>query len=340
VGGEFAVGVALVAEVMPDRARPYALGLLQALSAVGNVTAAFIEMGTSHLEGSGALEGVNILGQDMSGWRLMFIVGTLPALLAVLIRWRLKEPEKWQAAVKSGEIKRAGSYGELFGNPRWRKNAIVGMLLAFSGVVGLWGIAFFSVDLMARLFKFHFVAEGMAEVAAKAEARKWVAIVSILQNVGGFLGIWAYSRFTARVGRKPAFAVAFTMAMLVTSYVFWNIDTKTDTYFGVMVFTDVLWMIPLLGFSLLAIFGGYAIYFPELFPTRLRSTGTSFCYNVGRFVAALGPAALALLRTEVYVDYGEIESFRYSAVTMCAVFLIGLAALPFAPETHNKPLPE
>jgi MFS family permease len=340
VGGEFAVGVALVAEVMPDRARPYALGLLQALSAVGNVTAAFIEMGTSHLEGSGALEGVNILGQDMSGWRLMFIVGTLPALLAVLIRWRLKEPEKWQAAVLSGEIKRAGSYSELFGNPRWRKNAIVGMLLAFSGVVGLWGIAFFSVDLMGRLFTAHFIGENLSEVAAKAEARKWVAIVSILQNVGGFFGIWAYSRFTARVGRKPAFAVAFTMAMLVTAYVFWNIDTKTDTYFGVTVFTDVLWMIPLLGFSLLAIFGGYAIYFPELFPTRLRSTGTSFCYNVGRFVAALGPAALALLRTEVYVQHGEIESFRYSAVTMCAVFLIGLAALPFAPETHNKPLPE
>jgi hypothetical protein len=95
-----------------------------------------------------------------------------------------------------------------------------------------------------------------------------------------------------------------------------------------------------LGFCQLALFGGYAIYFPELFPTRLRSTGTSFCYNVGRFVAAVGPALLATLRTDVYSGYSEIESFRLSAVTMCAVFLIGLAALPFAPETHNKPLPE
>lgn len=341
VGGEFAVGVALVAEVMPDRARPHALGLLQALSAVGNITAAFIEMGTSRLEGAGFFTDLVIAGQQMSGWRIMFIVGTLPALLAVLIRWRLKEPEKWQASVKSGDVKRAGSYRELFGDPRWRKNALVGMLLAFAGVVGLWGIGFFSVDLMGRLFTAHFRETGLAEAAAKSEARTWVAIVSILQNVGGFLGIWAYSRYTHHVGRKKAFAISFLAAMSVTALVFANIGAERQfTIAGKTLFADVLWMIPLLGFCQLALFGGYAIYFPELFPTRLRSTGTSFCYNVGRFVAAIGPVALSSLRTDVYGHFGEIESFRYSAVTMCAVFLIGLAALPFAPETHNKPLPE
>jgi MFS family permease len=343
VGGEFAVGVALVAEVMPDRARPHALGLLQALSAVGNVTAAFIEMGASRLEGAGYLNEIDLFGQTVtiSAWRLMFVVGALPALLAVLIRWRLKEPEKWQQSVKSGANKLAGSYRELFGDPRWRKNAIVGMLLAFAGVVGLWGIGFFSYDMMGRMFKQHFLAEGMAELDAKTQSRTWVAVVSILQNVGGFLGIWAYSRYTHHAGRRKAFAISFLAAMLVTASVFYMIDTsRTTTVFGQTIFIDVLWMIPLLGFCQLALFGGYAIYFPELFPTRLRSTGTSFCYNVGRFVAAIGPAALASLRTEVYVEYSEIESFRYSAVTMCAVFLIGLAALPFAPETHNKPLPE
>src|SRR4029079_18168741 len=77
VGGEFAVGVALVAEVMPDRARPYALGLLQALSAVGNVTAAAVSIVLGHLEESGAIG---------SAWRIMFVIGTVPALLAILIR--------------------------------------------------------------------------------------------------------------------------------------------------------------------------------------------------------------------------------------------------------------
>ena len=93
-----------------------------------------------------------------------------------------------------------------------------------------------------------------------------------------------------------------------------------------------------MGFCQLALFGGYAIYLPELFPTRLRSTGTSFCYNVGRFVAALGPLTLGLLTSRVYAGYAE--PMRYAGVTMCLVFLIGLAALPFAPETKGKPLPE
>ena len=90
----------------------------------------------------------------------------------------------------------------------------------------------------------------------------------------------------------------------------------------------------------MTLFGGYAIYFPELFPTRLRSTGTSFCYNVGRLVAAIGPLFLGLLTSRVYGGFDEIMARRYAGVTMCAVFLIGLMALPFAPETKGKPLPE
>ncbi|HEV3004748.1 MAG TPA: MFS transporter, partial [Pirellulales bacterium] len=83
VGGEFAVGVALVAEVMPERARPFALGMLQALSAVGNIAAGLISMGLGELQEMELIQ---------SSWRVMFVVGTVPALLAVLIRRRLKEP--------------------------------------------------------------------------------------------------------------------------------------------------------------------------------------------------------------------------------------------------------
>src|SRR5687768_16906640 len=92
VGGEFAVGVSLVAEVMPSKARPFALGLLQALSAVGNITAALISIGFGQLEETGVLGGFDLFGIKFTAWRLMFLVGTLPALLAIVIRRRLKEP--------------------------------------------------------------------------------------------------------------------------------------------------------------------------------------------------------------------------------------------------------
>ncbi|HVW37205.1 MAG TPA: hypothetical protein VHB99_07860, partial [Pirellulales bacterium] len=417
----------------PERARPFALGLLQALSAVGNVSAAVIAMSLGRLEESGALD---------SYWRWMFVVGTLPALLAVLIRRRLKEPERWQASAAEGVVaKRLGSYGELFGDPRWRKNAIVGLLLAFSGVVGLWGIGFFSVDLTRLVFRKTFEAEvrdrgeavkdqafvqqlfaspdaldrldgkvrpadllslkpadkdaerlfgaalelksrgqtiskesalklldeGVAdkdwkpqtadersrrkayleadvasaesaddEIARIAQRSKaingrlafWTSITSVMINVGAFFGIYAFSLVTHVLGRRPTFAISFVTALLSTALAFWKMQT----------FTDVLWMVPLMGFCQLSLFGGYAIYFPELFPTHLRSTGTSFCYNVGRFVAAAGPTALTLLTSSVFAD--KPEPMRYAGVTMCSVFLIGLFVLPFAPETRGQPLPE
>ncbi|MBX9789389.1 MAG: MFS transporter [Pirellulales bacterium] len=326
VGGEFAVGVALVAEVMPDRARPHALGLLQALSAVGNISAALVGVFFTELEAA------NVVEQGW-GWRWMFVVGTGPALLALVIRRRLKEPERWQAAAHEGAVTRQlGSFAELFGDPRWRRNALAGMALAFAGVVGLWGIGFFSPDLQRSIFRTTFEAQGMSQAEINQQLGRWTALSLVLQNLGGFFGIYAYSRITHYVGRKPAFAVSFVAALASTMMVFWFMDD----------FYDILWMIPLMGFCQLSLFGGYAIYFPELFPTRLRSTGTSFCYNVGRFVAALGPFTLGYLTSEVFTKaHGFTElPMRYAGVTMCGVFLIGLVALPFLPETRGQPLPE
>jgi MFS family permease len=329
VGGEFAVGVSLVAEVMPDRARSHALGLLQALSAVGNISAAVISMGLGTFEGAGGFEGLTLGEQPVHAWRVMFVVGTVPALLAILIRRRLKEPERWRAAAtEAGDQPRLGSYGELFGDPRWRRNALVGLCMAFAGVVGLWGIGFFSVDLFRSVFTKQFQDAGMPAAEITKQVSFWISMTLIVQNVGGFLGIWAFSRVTPIVGRKPAFAVSFVLAMLSTAWVFGTMNDRSQ----------IFWMIPIMGFCQLSLFGGYAIYFPELFPTRLRSTGTSFCYNVGRFVAAIGPFTFGYLTSTVFAE--QPEPMRYAGVAMCGIFLLGLVVLPFAPETNGRPLPE
>ena len=103
-------------------------------------------------------------------------------------------------------------------------------------------------------------------------------------------------------------------------------------------------LVPIMGFCQLALFAGFAIYLPELFPLRLRSTGTSFCYNVGRFIAASGPFTLGILQARlaegaVTAD-AKLEAFRNACCYVSGIFLVGLIALMFLPETKGKPLPE
>ncbi len=318
VGGQFAVGVALVAEVVPARTRPYALGLVQATSAFGNMMAATIGIVLGQLEISGGI-------QAGKAWRYEFLAGGIAAPLAIIVYKKLREPEAWLRA--RAEKKRMGSFVDLFTDLRWRRNAIVGMLLAFSGVVGLWGIGFFSYDLFRPVLERAFIAEGLTGAALKGKITTWIGLTSLFQNLGGFIGVYAFTHMTHYMGRKKAFAISFVGAMAMTAFTFWNLNQRSD----------IFWMVPLMGLAQLALFGGYAIYLPELFPTRLRSTGTSFCYNVGRLVAASGPLTLGLLTSRVY--HGP-NALRYAGVTMCLVFLVGLAALPFAPETKGQPLPE
>ena len=96
---------------------------------------------------------------------------------------------------------------------------------------------------------------------------------------------------------------------------------------------------PLIGFATLSVFGGYAIYLPELFPTRLRSTGTSLCYNAARYLTAVGVLAMGSLNV-FFGRMGLAEPFRWATCTVAFIFLAGIAVLPFAPETKGQPLPE
>jgi MFS-type transporter involved in bile tolerance (Atg22 family) len=201
-------------------------------------------------------------------------------------------------------------------------------MLAFAGVVGLWGIAFFSIDLQKSIFEKMYEARGIVGREKAGLTMIWAAITSIMINLGAFVGMTGFSTLTARYGRRITFALSMIAAAASTILVFLYMNDHTDLF----------WMLPLMGICQLSLFGGYAIYFPELFPTRLRSTGTSFCYNVGRFVAASGPWTFGLLQRDMFA--GTPEPMRYAGVTMCVVYLIGLAALPFLPETKGHPLPE
>jgi MFS family permease len=321
VGGEFAAGVALVAEAMPPRARPYLLGFLQALSAVGNIIGSALGYFLLPLSFEWASEGSTTV---IAGWRCLFVAGVIPSLLVVAVRRRLKEPESWhaarRAALASGGPNELGSMRELLGEPRWRKHAIIGVILSLAGVIGVWGVGFWTPELIRGHVLADFPTETQDRIASIAFG---------LQDVGAFFGILAFTWVAARMGRRPAFLLSFLAALGATILVFGGMDEPSEIY----------WMTPLLGFCTLTVFGGYAIYFPELFPTRLRSTGTGFCYNVARYLAALGPLTLGGLG-RFYENAGYEEPFRLAAITVASAYLLGIAVLPFAPETRGQPLPE
>ncbi len=328
VGGVFGLAVALIADSLPDRSRAGALGSLQALSAVGNVTAGLISMGV------GQLVAQKTISPDWS-WKLMFLIGAVPAFLCVFIQVKLKEPEKWVKAREEGRRTGVafGSYTSLLGDPRWRRSALGGMLLCVAAVIGLWGIGFFAPELVGPVIERSLKEQNLPPEQIAGAKGIWIGINSIVFNIGAFFGMLGMTRLAETVGRKRAFAIAFLLAMFATIGYYQMFNGKSD-----------IWMSGVMGACQLALFAGFAIYLPELFPTRLRSTGTSFCYNVGRFLAASGPYTLGKLQAHLkegaLTPEAKIEAFRNAATYMSGIFLLGLVALIFLPETKGKPLPE
>ncbi|MDQ3815166.1 MAG: MFS transporter [Armatimonadota bacterium] len=324
VGGEFAAGASLVAETWPPRSRAMGLGLLQSLSAVGNIMAAITTLILASLS-----------------WRWVFAVGAIPALLIVWIRRSVHEPEAWHEAKAEATAagKAIGTIGGLFSDPVLRRNTIAGVMLATAGVGGVWGVGFFSVDLIgAALEPLVRNAPNIAaiadpkeqEAAIKAGLQHWRSLVFLVQMIGAGLGMFAFAVLAEKTGRRPALGLFLVLAFCALQAFFRFVHDPLTAF---------LLAFPL-GFCTLAPFSAFAIYFPELFPTRLRSTGVGFCYNAARVLAAAAPFTLGLLAKFYEDPLDKTHGFRVAASIVAFIYVFGLIALTFAPETKGKPLPE
>ncbi|MEO0793870.1 MAG: MFS transporter [Verrucomicrobiota bacterium] len=308
IGGMFGSATTLVAESIPGRFRPVALGALQTLAALGNIMGSMVSL----VIPPSATE--TFIGFE--GWRTLFFIGIIPALLVAPMLGFLKEPEPWikmKEDLRKGVTgTKAGSPIEMFRHPTWRKHALIGLFLGVAGMVGLWGIGFFSPELISTALE--------GEPQDKIDrVRAWG---TALQDIGSFLGMAAFTTIATMLSRRLAFLMSFTLCFVTTVFVFNSLNSASDAY----------WMLPIMGFAQLSLFAGYSIYFPELFPTRLRGTGVGFCYNTVRYLAAPAPILLGYLST--------LLPFRIAASIMAGIYIMGIIALIWAPETKGKALPE
>lgn len=312
IGGEWAAGAALVAEVWPEGKRAKAAGILQSAWAAGFFFAALAN-----------------LFFGAYGWRILFLIGILPALVTLLIRFMVKEPDRWlkvsedrrNAIQKAPDAPRSEQERELlaFSLKRLfrrdlRRRTVVGSLLAFVAVFGLWGATNWTPTLVRELLASKNLDPGTIN--------RYVSYSVMSLNVGALAGYLAFGPMADRIGRRATFFL-----MCLGSFVMLPV-----TFYTPKDYTVVLWLLPILGFFNNGIFSGFPIYLPELYPTAIRATGVGFCFNIGRILASTGPLAKGYLGT--LFEPGKAASL------IGIVYLLGIVALPFAPETKGKPLPD
>jgi MFS family permease len=296
VGGEWAVAASLVAEVFPVRARAHASGIFHASSVLGTWMAALAGMAVG------------------TQWRYAYLVGILPALLILWVRATVREPQQWQAKKAQADAK-LGSFGDLLLNRQWSGRALLGMALAAVGLGTFWAVTVEGQGLARELL----IAAGESPEDAKQRAK---FAYGIIQTAGGGAGLLAFGPLCARFGRRRTFITFHLLAFLCVPI----------TCFGPQTYQTLLWVLPVFGFLTLGIHAGYAIYFPELFPTHLRATGTSFCFNGGRMLA------VPVLLFSGWLK-GSID-LRIAVSSLAALFLVGAVVMLFLPETRGQELPE
>ncbi len=293
IGGEWAAGATLVAEVWPERLRVKGAGLLQSAWGAGYFLAAAL----------------NWLLASQS-WRVMFFVGIAPALVALLVRLKVREPERWQQARQQGG-KRL-TLAELF-TPERRRDTFVGSALAFVAVFGLWGATNWTPSLIDELLK--------PRRLDPATLQHMISYAVMSLNAGAIVGYFALPPLAERIGRRWAFFVMLLGAAL----------TVPAIYSVPRSYSTVLWALPLLGFFTNGLFSGFPVYLPELYPTRIRATGAGFCFNAGRVLAASAPFLTGFLIV-------HLGTYGRAASAIALIYLCGMAVLLFARETKGQKL--
>jgi MFS family permease len=312
IGGEWAAGAAMVAEVVPEKRRVEAGALLYSAAPMGLFLATFVNY---------QIAGVHWSDQPQTSWRYVFLAGLLPALVAFVVRAFVREPERWkEAATRTPPARLA----DLF-DAKHRALTRSGFLMALVALITWWSVnAFIPV-----------VSTGLAQATAKAQAldphqtlklvENWKATATNYFNLGGLIGTLLTIVIAKRLGRRAMFGFYYAAsgaAILATFGLELPPQMRLAAYFAI-------------GLTVFGVFGSFTYYLPELFPTRLRGTGAGFCYNCGRILAAGGPILVGSIAAR---GVDALGSAIQALFWVGFVPLAGLLFLPWVVETRGRPL--
>ncbi|MGA0133949.1 MAG: MFS transporter [Opitutales bacterium] len=247
MGGEWALGVALVMEVWPERHRSKMAGAIGMAANAGYVLVGVVGL---------------LYPATAETWRVHFLIGASPAILTLLVRLFVPESERWKQAVRSESAVRGPSkIAEVFG-PERRGAAFAAILLTSIVNIGTWGAV-------------QWVSLWVESLAGEGNPRAKAYAMAIL-SVGACIGTFLAPVLLAPLPRRRGYQLLSCFALAACFWLY-----RTPAEWGALMMLKIL----LLGGTTAAFFGFFPLYLPELFPTRIRATGQGICFNAGRIVA-------------------------------------------------------
>jgi MFS family permease len=312
IGGEWAAGAAMVAEVVPEKRRVEAGALLYTSAPMGLFLATFVNF---------QIAGVFWKASPEVSWRYVFLSGLIPAALAFAVRIFVREPERWKAAAATATPPRIA---ELF-DKRYRAITFSGFFMAVVALIAWWSCNAFIPVVSTGLAQATAKLQELDRAATLALVEHWKAVATTYFNLGGLLGTLLTVPAAKYLGRKQMFFIYYLgsgIAVLATFGLDLQPEARLAMYF-------------LIGLTVFGVFGSFTYYLPELFPTRLRGTGAGFCYNIGRVIAAAGPILVGSIAAR---GADSLKSALTALFYVGFVPLAGLALLPWVIETKGRTL--
>jgi MFS family permease len=296
IGGEWAAGTPLLQESVPEHMRVRLAGWLHTATPTGLFLAAL----------------VTLVGGSLLGWRGMFFLGILPALLIAYLRSNIPEPAR---SGSPGQAKPA--FTALFAKGQARTTWSAAAMMTCI-IFGLWSSNFWAPTVVATKL----VASG----ATPAHAQQMGAIAGLITNVGTLAGCLLMPWITGRLGSRRWTAVVFFIGSLLSVVASYEIAIE-----HLNDLTLFLILLPVLGFFTNGVFGLFTIWLPEMFPSALRGAGSGFSFSMGRVLGAAGPTLIGALAALT-------GSYPLAISLLSVIYIVGLPFIAMAPETADQPL--